>query len=62
MNLEPQFVKIIVALESQLVLQPLPSDTHFLRAPVVLVVEELHEVGAGSRRREPSSAVEKGFW
>ena len=60
MNFEPQFVKILVAFEPQLVLEPLPPDAHLFRAPIAAAVEELHEVGAGGRRRQPSSTVEKG--
>ena len=45
-------MKVLVALEPELVLEPIPPDAHLLRAPIAAAVEELHEVGAGGRRRE----------
>ena len=53
-------MKVLIALQPELVLEPVPADAHLLRAPVFAAVEELHEVRAGGRRRETSNPAAAG--
>ena len=55
----PEFVEILVALEPELVFEPVPPDAYLLDAPVLAIVEELHEVGTSGRRRQHSSTAGK---
>ena len=52
-------MEVFVALEPELVLEPLPADADPHGAPVVFVVEELLEVAPLARRRQ-GAAGESG--